>query len=853
MDVSKDYHKTPEKFGKLLNEVPSRKFKEKMDSNTQALGEMQQTPRRSCRKSIKPLQDYVQIVSQTMRSTKKSIFSEEDSQDKDYELADQEKPKRTPAKAGRRSRKTRRDSKTKVSELHESKDKEHNTTEDEQIKLNHTRKENNLEKILEDVELEGREDENKENIQVIGKKRENEDELKEYSNENNNEGDKQFQVAKAELQKSLTIETQNGCTSSEKKDTRLSIQKGRINDSVHTEEQEEYMSIKKDIINQEEEKHLFTKENSNNEIGHIEEQNEAKSNEEQGDVEMHGINEIIIEQEQYSIKGRVQKENCRQTFPEGANKDITFQENCNQTYTEDASKDAAAIVKTAEVIEINTISMQMDQEMVAEEETTHADVLVDVIKENEIHDELLKPENENISKSHDGISFAKENSNNEIGHIEEQNEAKSNEEQGDFEMHAINEVIIEQEQYSIKGRLQTENCYQTYTEDASKDAAAIVKTAEVIEINTINMQMSQHVVAEEADVLVDVVKENEIHDELLKPENENISKSHDGISLQIPTEKQEGFGSYLKTKDFDMEDLGLNPLEDDTAQLPQKPYQSLNPAEVNNKPKYEQGNEEFGTEAVLDKVFGEDDEMPSLIYCDDDEDGDYDDYDIEFKKIDSTVIIIEDEIVEDIKSTTFTRDDEVQTFELSDDESEDLTKTPVKSKPVMIRPTCSEKQTQTPSTTRKVRKICRFPTPHSNKLNLFANNMKNYEQRPDQEDSLDKFIDSPVTITTSEPKEALLRGIRKRSLSLCIDGMENDYNPPPKDNLVRPPKIVSFRTPTLGNPQKKKEIMKSDVEAFKTFKNEHVTKRRKRSMSLDEIMNRIPKLRGTGEDSHFHI
>uniref|UniRef100_A0A1A9WJM9 Hcy-binding domain-containing protein n=1 Tax=Glossina brevipalpis TaxID=37001 RepID=A0A1A9WJM9_9MUSC len=61
--------------------------------------------------------------------------------------------------------------------------------------------------------------------------------------------------------------------------------------------------------------------------------------------------------------------------------------------------------------------------------------------------------------------------------------------------------------------------------------------------------------------------------------------------------------------------------------------------------------------------------------------------------------------MEDVKSTTFTKDDGLQTFELTDDESEDLTMTLAKSKSVTIKPSCFEKRTKTPSTTRKKHKI----------------------------------------------------------------------------------------------------------------------------------------------------
>uniref|UniRef100_A0A1A9VQX8 Uncharacterized protein n=1 Tax=Glossina austeni TaxID=7395 RepID=A0A1A9VQX8_GLOAU len=685
MDVSKENCQAiQEKFEEMSDvaKTPSRKLKEKTDPNTP--NEMQQTPRRSTRKSVKPLQDYGEIVSQTMRSAKKSIILNENCDAKYSEIAEQQKPKWIPSDVGRRSstrrsRKSRRTSKNKGIGLQQSNDMEYSTTEDEdneQNKINSAGKENNLGKISEDVEEERENDEDKENEES----RDNGNELKEHT--------QILAEAKPEY-----VENHQTLLSTEY-------------DNKSNEESDHLQSLK------EVEKNFSTEQNINNE-----------------------------------------KEDVR-------------------------------------------LSVKQDGESHNEESA--------------------------VNQNADKHIFGHDNLNEKIVHIEGREEDKK---ANAFDAHKTN---AECEQSCV-------------AEDSNKDVAKTVQTVEGFKANEHNIQEKEKVIIEEetipANIRHNMMQGYEEPGEF-KPKKENIFESHVGTSLQTPIQKQENFGSYLKTNNFDMKDLGLNPLEEEAARLPEQP-QNLILEEISNEPEKSQGGAKTESATVLEKLHYEDNEMPSLIYCDDDDTED-DGCDIESEKPNFSVIVIEDEdeSAEDIKSRTFVKDDEKQTFDLTDDKIEDLTKTPVKSE--IPKPDFTEKETQTPSTSKNIKMICRFPTPYSNKLNPFPNKVKNYEE---QQDSLEKIIHPTVTVTNTEPKEAVLRGIRKRSLSLCLEGFATNYN----DKSVRQQKVVSFHTATIDDSQKEMKKKKPNMDTLINLKDKNVTKRRKRSMSLDEIINRIPKLTRTGQ------
>uniref|UniRef100_A0A1A9VTW5 Uncharacterized protein n=1 Tax=Glossina austeni TaxID=7395 RepID=A0A1A9VTW5_GLOAU len=651
---------------------------------------MQLTPRRSTRNSVKPLQDYGEIVSQTMRSAKKSIILDENCDAKYSEIAEQQKPKWIPSDVGRRSstrrsRKSRRTSKNKVIGLQQSNDMEYSTTDgedNEQNKINSAGKKNNLGKISEDVEEERKNDEDKENEE----NRDNGNELKEHT---------QFLAeAKAEY-------IENG-------QTLLSIEY----DNKSNEESDHLQSLK--------------------------------------EVEKNFSTEQIINNEK---------------------------------------EDVRLSVKKAETVACKYTGKQ----------------------DGESHNEESAV-NQNAHKH----ILGQDNLNEKIVHIEGREEDKR---ENAFDAHKIN---AECEQSCV-------------AEDSNKDVAKTVQTLEGFKVNEHNIQEKEKVINEEetipANIRHNMMRGYEEQGEF-KPKKENIFESHVGTSLQTPIQKQENFGSYLKTNNLDMKDLGLNPLEEEAARLPEQP-QNLMLEKISNEPyaktdsatvlekvhdednemflliycddgdteddgcnvesekfdssvvviededesaedvksqtfvkddetkafdlTYDKIQEDAKTESatVLEKVHDEDNEAFSLIYCEDDNIED-DGCDIESEKFVSSVVVIEDEdeLAEDIKSRTLVKDDETQTFDLTYDKIEDLTKTPVKSK--IPKPDFTEKQTQTPSTSKNIKMICRFPTPCSNKLNLFPNKIKNSEE---QQGSLEKIIHPTVTVTTIEPKEAVLRGI----------------------------------------------------------------------------------------------
>uniref|UniRef100_A0A1A9ZGE1 Uncharacterized protein n=1 Tax=Glossina pallidipes TaxID=7398 RepID=A0A1A9ZGE1_GLOPL len=670
--------------------TPSRKLKEKTDPNTP--NEMQQTPRRSTRKSVKPLQDYGEIVSQTMRSAKKLVIFDENCDVKYSEIAEEQKSKWIPSDVGRssstrRSRKSRRTSKTKVIGVQQSNDMDYSTTEDEeneQNKISSAGKENNLGKILEDVEEERKDDEDKENEES----RDNGNELKEHT--------QILTEAKPEY-----VENDQSLLSTEYDNK--------------SKEESDHLQFLKEV-----EKNFFTEQNTNNE-----------------------------------------------------------------------KEDVRLSVKKAETAACNYTGKQ----------------------DGENHNEESAA-NQNADKR----IFVEDNLNEKIVEIEGREEDKRDEEKNAFEAHKTNAECVQ-------------SCV---AEDWNEDVAKTVQTVEGFKVNEHNIQEKEKVVTEEettpANILHNMMQGDEEQGEF-KPRKDIIFESHVGTSLQAPTQKQENFGAYLKTNNFDMKDLGLNPLEEEAARLPEQP-QKLILEKISNGPERSQEDSKTESATVLEKVHDEDNEMPSLIYCDDDDTED-DGCGIESEKLDSSVIVIEDEdeSAEDIKSRTFVKDDEIQTFDLT----EDLTKTPIKSK--NPKPDFTEEQTQTPSTSKNIKMICRFPTPYSNKI-------RNYEE---QQDSPQKIIHPTVTVTTTEPREAVLSGIRKRSLSLCLEGFATNYKLQTKDKSVRQQKVVSFRTATIDDSQKDLKKKKPNTDTFINLKDKNVTKRRKRSMSLDEIIDRIPKLTRMGQ------
>ncbi|XP_065371675.1 uncharacterized protein Mink isoform X2 [Calliphora vicina] len=140
---------TNENMEEILLKTPSRRDKAKCPDTPTAsqtvLQEMLQTPRRSCRKSIRPTQEYDDIINKSCtRSTKKHLLITEETIEEDVKNQDCEiiQSKWTPAKVGRvsqkRSRKSRRTDKSKKKEDKQTKELEEETIivdEPEEVKV----------------------------------------------------------------------------------------------------------------------------------------------------------------------------------------------------------------------------------------------------------------------------------------------------------------------------------------------------------------------------------------------------------------------------------------------------------------------------------------------------------------------------------------------------------------------------------------------------------------------------------------------------------------------------------------------------------------------------------------------
>uniref|UniRef100_A0A1B0A3K5 Uncharacterized protein n=1 Tax=Glossina pallidipes TaxID=7398 RepID=A0A1B0A3K5_GLOPL len=87
-------------------------------------------------------------------------------------------------------------------------------------------------------------------------------------------------------------------------------------------------------------------------------------------------------------------------------------------------------------------------------------------------------------------------------------------------------------------------------------------------------------------------------------------------------------------------------------------------------------------------------------------------------------------------------------------------------------------------------------------------------------------------------------GAHETKAECCLDGFVTNYNLQIKDKSVRQQKVVSFRPETIDDSQKEMKKKKPNMDTFINLKDKNVTKRPKRS--LNEIINRIPKLTTTG-------
>ncbi|XP_037807472.1 AT-rich interactive domain-containing protein 4B [Lucilia sericata] len=280
--------------------------------------------------------------------------------------------------------------------------------------------------------------------------------------------------------------------------------------------------------------------------------------------------------------------------------------------------------------------------------------------------------------------------------------------------------------------------------------------------------------------------EQKTEDEICIVFENNISNCE--IKEQMEDKEKDSFGCYLKQKQINISDLGLNLLKDEEEE------REITDIDDQTKP----------TEEVED--------MPSLIMCDDEDDiGEYggksniklnetfeatgatEETGIDIKNAESNES--EKEIEKFIESSENPNDEIMETLQMSDDDDG-----------------------ETPRKPPRVQKH----TPQPQKTILYA------------------LKDSAVKIN---PKDIVLRGIRKRSLSVCINGNEEKSQKLLAGPLAKAKqdRMVSFYSPanqqTIIEDLDKmiaKSLKKQKSQENKGISSKFVTTRRKRSISLDE-------------------
>ncbi|TMW43704.1 hypothetical protein DOY81_011216 [Sarcophaga bullata] len=342
-----------------------------------------------------------------------------------------------------------------------------------------------------------------------------------------------------------------------------------------------------------------------------------------------------------------------------------------------------------------------------------------------------------------------------------------------------------------------------------------------------------------------IVFENNISNEDNQTENEENLKQNNSFSKQ---DTEDTFGSYLKSKEISISELGLKPIKDED---------------------FDRDSFECkGQEAISQVV----DEMPSLIIYDDDEEQEGN---TDTNKLNSTFEISNSvELVENVENPLTPSEEPMETLQLSDDEFEETPKkhprivlidtemlnhillsTP-KGSAVKLSSTPKAWVTpKLPSTSKQSAKPYTFHTPCSNKNSFkFIENVKEKNVNSVTKET----SNTTITLTTLKPKEIVLRGIRKRSLSACIDGNDANGEKYLEGNLQKRKqnRIVSFCSPANQttiiddiDSLMAQSIKKQKLKQTKDILDKNVTTRRKRSLSLDETMmstsyvSRLPRPR----------
>lgn len=456
--------------------------------------------------------------------------------------------------------------------------------------------------------------------------------------------------------------------------------------------------------------------------------------------------------------------------------------------------------KETEVQEVDTVEVTNEDHKTEE---------ADEDKKNEVQNIKIEEEISEVNKVHTEVSEDKKL----IAKEEYSSKEISNnvDEKLDHKDIKVEQNLIEEEiekQTAVKVEInETEEKLQTTEEnneakenikdlEENTEAEENIEEAEVVVIEETN---TTEILDDEPLNLLQEDTEDAKNFEESRKDNEDTTKPQN-ISPQKQMEAlEDSFGSYLKSKDMNISDLGLNPLKDeeeDKEVLSQDVEQEL-------------------------KSTQETEEMPSLIVCDD-EDEEMENLAetntnnnlIETFEANESVEIIE-ESKEDIEKIN---EEPMETLQMSDDE--DNGETPRK-RPRIVA-TDEEQRNQTilntpkgsaikhklpstpkalnspslPTTPKQSAKAFRFPTPYRNRNN-FKFNKETKENISRKTPNKNFANNSMISVTTMEPKEVVLRGIRKRSLSVCIDGNEQGRKQFLAGPLakVKQDRIVSFYSP----------------------------------------------------------
>ncbi|XP_036324405.1 uncharacterized protein LOC118737767 [Rhagoletis pomonella] len=368
--------------------------------------------------------------------------------------------------------------------------------------------------------------------------------------------------------------------------------------------------------------------------------------------------------------------------------------------------------------------------------------------------------------------------------------------------------------------------------NTSKESLQIQDSVDTVE--------SEAVAEKNMDILINKITENKA-----KYTNENIGselrkeQQEDCINFkEIEAKQGDGVGTYLKNDTFNTSDLGINPLPEEIEEnegqqtnSEQKIFNAMNesftrtpdalevnnvevPVVINNEDSGYKLEDQQKSEDSYNKASGDievdDSEIPLVIIKDD-------------TLNNSDCVLVNKDLSEHV-------DDDMQPLRLSDEESS--TSPPRKAPRVILTNEEGKEQILNSSTLfnagvtpkRNSKTAERKPTPFRPKATV-----PNNEEEEDCEEGAHSIT---IEVSKMEPKEIVLRSIRKRSLSVCIGNTEADNR---RKNV------------TFYSPANQTTILEDlDTRIVQSVKKNYgaktggnvsfVTQRRKRSMSFDEAL-----------------